>query len=131
MKKGNILAAIFGVVALFGTVFALNPTVFSDLKATNFIVTTIYDSNSVARFAPGSTNAITGGLTVSGTLAPTSFTVATSTAPRDTSATIGITPTAAGQLVYNSTDKELCLSTSTNRFSWVEVSTLAVVACRH
>lgn len=41
-----------------------------------------------------------------------------------------ITPTAAGQLIFNSTGKELCMSTGTSIASWVRVSSgVVTTAC--
>lgn len=136
MKKARLLAAFFAVAALVGTVVGYNQyqaTRFGDVRVTDLMLdgNDILDSNQVTRITVGATNTVTGNLTVTGTVAPGAFTVTTSSAPRDLSSAIAITPSAIGQLVYNSTDKELCVSTAAVIRSWVEVSTLAVVACRH
>ena len=98
----------------------------------------IYDSAGTLRLAPGATNAITGNLTVSGTTTLTgalttngTLSLQVSTAPRSSDANVAIVPPAAGSLVYNSTDKELCVSSGTTASTWIEVSTFGVVACRH
>jgi len=108
---------------------AFNPTVFTDLKANVIqVVTSLTDSSKVTRLTLGSTNALTGNLTVSGT---SYFMLSQSTAPRDSSASIGITPTREGQLAYNSTDRQLCFSTGTTRFTWVAISSIGVSGCGH
>lgn len=152
-NKSILLTALFCVAVAAGTVLGYNAnkvTRVGDLRCTDILLdgNDILDSSGTTRITVGSTVAVTGNLTVSGTFAPTgnttvssmtvtntltagNLTVATSTAPRDSSATVGLTPTAAGQIAYNSTDKELCLSTGTTRFTWIEVTTGAVTACRH
>lgn len=139
-SKGILLAAAFAVLAAIGHVSGFNQYVatrFGDVIVEDLKLNgnDILDSNGTTRITVGSTNAIVGNTTVTGNLTPsgtTYFTIATSSAPRDVSASIGIIPTAMGQLAYNITDKELCLSTATNRFSWVEVSSGTVLsACKH
>jgi hypothetical protein len=123
-------------IALMGVVYA------SARYVTNFSKiqldqNAILDSNGTQRLSIGSTNAITGALTVSGALttsgaltASGAFTVYSSTAPRDSG--VGVTPPAAGSLIYNSTDKELCMSTGTTLSTWVRVSiSSATQACLH
>lgn len=132
LSKGYILAAAFAVLAVASHVSGFNQyvvTKFNDVQVDDLKLNgnDILDSNGVTRITTGATNSIVGNVTVSGG----TFAVLTSTAPRDVSSTIGVTPPVAGSLVYNSTDKEICLSTGTTRFTWVEVSTFGVVACRH
>jgi len=134
---GGVLFVLLALFTLSSKVRAVynqyQTTGFGDVNVQNLLIndTGLYDSNASLRLSLGATNAITGNLTVSGALAPTAFTVTSSTAPRDVNSTIAVTPSAIGQLIYNSTDKELCVSTAAAIRSWVEVSTLAVVACRH
>lgn len=138
MKKGNLLAAFFALAALVTTVSGYNQYVvtrFGDLRCTDILLdgNDILDSSGTTRISVGSTNAIVGNVTITGNLTPSGtsyFTIVGSTAPRDTSATIGITPTAIAQLVWNTTDKELCVSTGVTRFTWVKVSTPSA-ACAH
>lgn len=131
-SKGILLAAGFAVMAVIGHVSGFNQyvvTKFNDVQVDDLKLNgnDILDSNGVTRVTVGSTNQVVGNVTVSGG----TFVILTSTAPRDVSSSIGVTPPAAGALVYNSTDKEICVSTGTTRFTWVEVSTFGVVACRH
>ena len=129
-NKSQVLAGLFGIVALVGVLLA-GDTGFHSIKLKDG---TIKDGDGTTRITVGSTNAITGNATISGTLTTSGtsyFTIQQSTAPRDSSALIGITPTAAGQLVYNSTDRELCMSTGTTRFTWVRTSSTSVTACQH
>lgn len=150
-NKGIILAALFAVLAFVGGVTAYNQYVvtrFNDLRCTDILLdgNDILDSSGTTRITVGSTVAVTGNETVSGTLVVTGattltgnltssgtsyFTMPVSTAPRDSSATIGTTPTAAGQLVYNSTDRLVCASTGTTRFTWVLISSATPSACTH
>lgn len=135
MKKGNLLAAFFAVVALVGVASGYNQYVatrFGDVRVTDILLdgNDILDSNGTTRITVGSTNAIVGNVTITGSLTPSgAMVVYTSTAPR--SATVGVTPPAAGALIYNSTDKELCMSTGTTASTWVQVSSAAVSACQH
>lgn len=139
MKKATLLAAFFAVAALVGTAVGYNQyqvTRFNDLRVTDLMLdgNDILDSSQTTRITVGATNAIVGNMTITGDLTPsgtTYFRLARSSAPRDVNSSIAITPTDVGQLVYNSTDKELCMSTAAVIRSWIEVSTLAVVACRH
>lgn len=136
--KGILLAAFFAVAAFVGGAVGYNQYVvtrFGDLRCTDILLdgNDILDSAGTTRITVGATNAVVGNVTVSGnlTVSGTSYyTIVGSTAPRDTSATIGITPTAIAQLVWNATDKELCVSTGATRFTWVRVST-PTVACAH
>lgn len=135
MKKSNLLAAFFAIAALVGTLGAYNQYVvtrFGDVRVTDILLdgNDILDSGGTARITVGSTNAITGNLTVSGSFTPSgAMVVYTSTAPR--SATVGVTPPSAGSLIFNSTDGELCLSTGVTKNTWVRVSSETVTACLH
>lgn len=62
----------------------------------------------------------------------TSVTVGTSlfTLPISTGPRTNVTPTIAGQLIYNSTDGQLCYSTATTITSWV-ISSSSTTACSH
>ena len=125
------LAAGIMAVTLIGVTVALDRYV-TALDILQLNQNAIRDSSSTTRINLGATNTITGNLSVSGVTSPTTLQIVSSTAPRDTSSSVGITPTAAGQLVFNSTDNELCLSTGTTRFTWVRVSSgTATTACAH
>lgn len=139
LSKGVLLAAALAVLAVVGHVSGFNQyvaTKFNDVQVDDLKLNgnDILDSNATTRITVGATNAITGAVTVSGNLTTSGtsyFTLAVSTAPRDVSSTIGITPTATGQLVYDSTDRIVCVSTGTTRFTWVLVSTTTATGCLH
>ena len=50
--------------------------------------------------------------------------------PSDSAPRTNITPTVAGQLIYNSADKEVCFSTGTAATTWVQIRS-ASTACTH
>lgn len=120
-------------------------TKYNDVSVANLLLrdTGIYDANGVARLAVGATNTLTGnftvasgtqtisngGLTVTGGTAK--FGIQTSTAPRSANAAVAVVPGRAGEIVFNSTDSELCLSTAANSNAWIEIATGTVTACRH
>lgn len=80
MKKGNLLAGLLAVVAFVGTLFALNPTVFTDLKATNAQFTNLYDnSGPTVRWFPGSRNIFNGALAFGDSATTSSITLPTTT----------------------------------------------------
>jgi hypothetical protein len=108
-------------------------TRFGDLRCSDILLdgNDILDSNGTTRITVGSTIAITGALTTTGAITPSgAFVVYASTAPR--SATVGVTPPTAGAIIYNSTDKELCMATATNSGAWIRVSISSTPAvCLH
>lgn len=114
-------------------------TGFTDIRTGNLKITGTgaYDANGTARIQLGSTNTVTGNLQVTGTVTPAAFTVPKSSAPRDTNTSVGITPTVVGQLAFNSTDNEICVSTGVTRLTWVMISSVSaaganlVAPCRH
>lgn len=139
LVKAQWTNAFLGI--LLGVTLAwASPTVFDDLKLTG---NDILDSNGTTRITVGSTNSITGNATVSGTLTGNGdvalgsdtddtitvnglFTMTVSTEPNG-----GVTPGAVGQLIWNSTDSELCAATATVASSWVRVSISSVTeACK-
>lgn len=129
LNKLKFVAGLFGVLALAGLLWA-GDTGFHSIRLDS---NTIKDSNGTTRISVGSTNALTGNVTISGSLTTSGtsyFTIQQSTAPRST--TVGLTPTSVGQFVYNSTDNELCVSTGITKFTWMNISsTTARVPCSH
>lgn len=122
MNKGILFASLVFVGVLSTMVFALNPTTWTDTKATTAQIGTLYDtSGPTARYTPGANNAFVGNITVSGG----TITLLSDSAPRT-----NITPAAAGALIWNSSDNEVCVSSSTNKSSWVLVTSTST-ACHH
>ena len=112
----------------------------TDLKLAGNDIT---DSNETVRISVGSTNAITGNLTISGTLAVTGATTQTGAMtvssmtvtvafvlPNHATPDASVTPFATGQIIINTgaTPDEVCMSTGVAASSWVLLST-PTVAC--
>jgi hypothetical protein len=105
MKKANVLTAFFGLVAFVSLVFAGSTTINILKLADN----EIQDSSAVARINVGSTNAITGNLTVSGQALLATIVPGTTT------------PVSAGQLGIAS--NKLYIATGTLSSQWMVVGT--------
>lgn len=105
-------------------------TTYGDIKVLDLKLqgSDIVDSGDTTRISIGSSNAVTGALAVSGRTTTTGgLMLQVSTGPRT-----NVTPSAAGNLIYNSTDVELCFSTGTAQTSWVKVSSgTALTPCGH
>lgn len=133
MKKSTLLY-LLGVLLFTGMVGGLKAynqyeaTKWGDVEVDDIKLNgnDILDSNGTTRVSVGSTNTVTGNLAASG-----SFMVKWSTAPRDVSSSIAITPGGPGALVFNATDNELCVASGTTSKTWVQMSSFQVVACRH
>ncbi len=127
MKKGNLLAALFGVVAMVGLCFGAY-TVFTDLRTTGDMI--VGDDLTVTDDA-----SVTGDLTVTGTSTLTGAVSATGALASDVSvtspfvvfsSTFGIsatTPTIIGQLALDTTFDVYVASGTDNPTQWIKVGT--------
>jgi len=83
-------------------------------------VSAVADTNDVTRLTVGTTNTFTGDVSMS----TATFRVRYSAAPRSS-----LTPSGIGEIVWNGTNSELCVSTGSVLSSWVRVST-PTLACQ-
>jgi len=82
------------------------------------------DANGVDQFTVDTNGLVTASsITVNGL-----FGIESSTAPNNTT-TVGITPTAAGQLLYDSTLAEVCVATAAAANSWISVTSTGTDKC--
>jgi hypothetical protein len=149
LKKMAVVGFALALVLLIGIMVSpklraaaynqYQATGFGDISVANILVDSggIYDTAGVKRITVQTAPVITGNTTVTGTLTVSDtlgaqyFTLAKSSAPRDSAAAIHLTPTASGQLAFNTTDNEICVSTGTTYLTWVRVSSNTVTACQH
>lgn len=114
--KSRVLNGLLLALVVVSTIWA-GVTTYDTLKLRD---NAIKDSAGTTRIHIGSTNALTGNLTTTGTLG-----LLSDSAPRT-----NITPVAAGALIYNSADKEVCVSTGTTKTTWTTIAS-TTNACSH
>ncbi len=132
-NKGYLLAGLIALLAIVGHVSGFNQyvvTKFNDVQVEDLKLNNnhILDSSATTRITVGSTNVITGNLTVTGTFTPPIVSVATMTITgtqglRTTafiSSAATTVPIAAGILAFDSS-YILYVSTGTGAGAWVKI----------
>lgn len=112
----------------FGTAYSSTPRVSMQMMATETWSSTANGSKVFFQTTPATTVVPVTGLTISGNVVRIDvdgLVLPINAAPRT-----NVTPTIAGQIIYNSADKELCFSTGTTVTSWV-LSSNPATACSH
>lgn len=109
-----------------GSAFATTSRASLEIKPTETWSTTANGTQFIFKATPVTSIVPTTAFTVTGS--SVSINVGLFTLPISTGPRTNVTPTIAGQVIYNSTLPELCMSTGTAINSWVKVST-PTVAC--
>lgn len=136
MLKAFIASTLIGFMSSFAFGFDSNSHTIipgtdthnsGDLEVSDLQLTggDVVDSNGTTRVSIGTTNTITGNLTVTGNV---NFSMQLSSAPK-TSSTLIFKST--GTLVYNTQDSQVCVATSTNQNSFVNLFSTSSATCGH